>query len=277
MINATVVLTRYNESNKIITPCLSSLSNQKNINLEILFLDQTEDAIIKKLCKTLSNKNIKIKHHKIAAKSLSYARNIGINLSKTKLVLFIDSDAIPQEDWAFELVKSLEFENVGAVGSKSIPLWKSKPKWYNKTLPAKEVYSLFDLGNKTIKTKRVVGVGFGINKKIIDKESYFNEKLGRRPGSLLGGEETDLCNRIRKIGLDIYYVPSSVVQHQIQTNRMGLGWLINRFFYGGIGKAYVGGTPEVKSKKYNMQDKIFVLIISLPYLVGYLYGRLKKC
>jgi GT2 family glycosyltransferase len=272
----TIILTRYNESNKLIIPGLKKLSTQEKIKGTVLFLDQKKDVEIKKLCKKLSNQFIKFIYKNISKKSLSHARNIGIKLAKTEIVLFLDSDAIPEKDWAIELIKGLNSPNTAIVGSKSSPLWKTSPKWYNKTGPALEVYSIFNPSNNSKEVNRIVGVGFGINKKLLGTNSYFNENLGRRPGSLLGGEETELCNRAREKGLKIYYISSSKVKHQIQQDRMGFNWLMNRFFYGGIGKAYIKGTPEIQSKQYSLKDKIFILIISPAYIAGYIYGRLKN-
>jgi len=277
MKNISVILTRYNESNKLIIPCLKKLAKQKNIRVDIFFLDQKSDNQIKKLCNGLSNQDIKIFYKKIPIISLSYARNYGIKLAKTDKILFIDCDAIPDKNWAYELLKIFDInEKIAIVGGKSEPLWLKKPKWYHKSNIIREIYSLIDLSNEPIKTMKIVGVNFGINKKLLKEESYFNENLGRRPGSLLGGEESDLCKRSINKGFLIYYTPQAIVKHQIQIDRMSLKWILRRFYYGGVGKAIIGGLPKTYSKKRNIYDKLIFPLIVIPYFIGYLNGKIKK-
>lgn len=273
----TITLTRYRESNDLINPCLKMLAKQKKIKAEIYFLDQKYDKNTKKLCKNISSKNIKFLYKVIPDKSLSYARNEGIKLAKTDIILFIDCDAIPMKDWAFELAKIFKIDNkIAVVGGKSIPKWIKNPSWYHKSNIAMDVYSLIDISNKVTPTEKIVGVNFAINKKHLGNEAMFNVNLGRRPGSLLGGEETDFCRRILKKGFKIYYTPYAVVKHQIQKDRMTLYWLIKRFYYGGLGKAMIGGAPKTYSSKRNIYDIFLMAIIIVPYVIGYLKGRIKN-
>ena len=271
-----IILTRYNEPNYLVIPCLESLSKQKNINSIIYFLDQRNDKKIREFCRKLTNKRNKIIYKKIQAKSLSYARNFGIKLSKTNLVLFTDCDAILEENWAFELSKTFDInKKIVIVGGKSQPLWLEKTKWYHKSNIIRDIYSLFDIGDEIKQTDRIVGVNFAIRKDLLGGEAYFNKDLGRRPGSLLGGEESDLCKRTIKKNLLIYYTPNAIIKHQIQKDRMSLKWIIRRFYYGGYSKALTGGSPKTYSDKRNIYDILLLVIIIIPYLFGYLVGKLK--
>lgn len=272
--DCSVVLTRYNEPNDLILPCLENLALQKNISLKVLFLDQKRDDFMKNYLRKLSNKRINFIYKNIPAKSLSYARNVGINLVKENIVLFIDSDAIPNHDWAYNLFKSFEINDVAISGGKSKPLWLKSPSWYHKSNMVSDVYSLIDLGDRDMKTPRIVGVNFGIKKSLLKKEAFFDESLGRRPGSLLGGEESDLCKRAIKRKLSVYYVHSAMVKHQIQKDRMSIMWLIRRFYYGGIGKALTGGMPKTYTNKKTIEDFFILPIIIIPYLIGYVRGKI---
>ena len=272
-----ITLTRYNEQNELVAPCIKMLSKQKNIKAVVYFLDQKNDKDMMNLCKKLSNSNVKILYRNIPAKSLSYARNEGIRLCRTDVLLFIDCDAIPKINWAYELSKTFDVDKkIAIVGGKSVPKWLKKPRWYNKSNIAMEVYSLIDLSNKTIPTNKIVGVNFGLKKSLLGKEACFDENLGRRPGSLLGGEESDLCRRTLSKKLKVFYTPDAVVEHQIQLDRMSLYWLMRRFYYGGLGKAIMGGKPQTYCKKRNVYDKVLLPIIAVPYILGYNQGRKLK-
>jgi len=277
MFNITIIITRYQESNDFIKPCLEALSRQKNIIAKIYFLDQKYDNKIKKIISKLSNKNIKFIYKKIPAISLSYARNLGVKLSTTNIVLFIDCDAIPEYHWAYELSKVFSInENIAIVGGKSIPIWGDKIKWFCKSNIIKEIYSLIDISVKIISVNKIMGVNFGINKKVLKDEILFNENLGRRQGKLFGGEETELCRRVINNGLKVYYTPYAIVKHQIQKDRISLKWIIKRFFYAGYTRAILGGYPQPYSKQRNIYDYMFLIIIFIPYIFGYLKGKLIK-
>ena len=272
----TIIITRYNESNELIIPCITSISNQKNVEAVTYFLDQKKDEYMERLCNNLSNKKIKIIYKNIPAISLSNARNTGIRLAKTDYVLFTDCDAIPDTNWAYELALPFTIsKKIAIIGGKSSPKWLSKQKWYHHSNILMDIYSLLDLGENIKEIDRIVGVNFVLNKKLLGKDSFFNENLGRRPGSLLGGEESELCKRAIKKGFKIFYNGKARVQHQIQKDRMNLKWIIRRFYYGGYGKALIGGAPKTYSQKRNIYDKLVLGIVTIPYLIGFIKGKIK--
>ncbi|MFH1289774.1 MAG: glycosyltransferase family 2 protein, partial [Nanoarchaeota archaeon] len=157
MKKVSITLTRYNEENDLVRPCLLALSKQKFVGAEVYFFDQKEDRRMKEFCSKISNKNIRLVYKKIPAKSLSHARNIGIKTSKTDIVLFIDCDAIPDKKWAFNLAKVFELDKrIAIVGGRSNPKWLKKPRWFHNSNIAREVYSLIDLSEKIIETSRIV-------------------------------------------------------------------------------------------------------------------------
>ncbi len=273
--NVTITLTRYNEANELIHPCIEGLAQQKNVRATVYFLDQTFDAATKKLCANLSTKNITIHYKKISDKSLSNARNIGIKLAKTDLVLFIDSDAIPEPNWAYELANTYRANPKAAiVGGKSVAKWLCKPKWYHKSNILMDMYSTIDLGATTLETSRIVGVNFSLNKKLLKQEAFFDENLGRRPGSLMSGEESDLCARSEKKGFTTYYTGKATVHHQIQTDRMRLAWVFRRYWYAGKERAMVGGTPQTYTNKRNMYDRLLLPLVAIPYVFGFISNKL---
>lgn len=271
---ATIVITRYNEKDTIVSTCLEAIGKQKKINLEVLFLDQQKSATIRKICNNLSKKNVKIKYLNIDKISLSYARNLGIKMSKDDIVLFTDADAIPRKDWAINLYKILiEDNDIAIVGGISNPLWSGKQRWYTKSNIVREMYSLINLGNKITRVKKIVGVNFGINKCKINFKEYFDNSLGRRPGSLLGGEETDLCKKTIEKGLEVYYTPKAIVNHQISKERQSVLWLMRRFYFQGISRAKFGGIPQTYSNSRNIYDWAILLLVIWPFIVGYIFEK----
>lgn len=274
MKKATVVVTRYNESDKIVSACLKCLAEQNNVELQILFLDQKESSTIKAECKFLSKSQNKIFYKKIPAKSLSFARNLGIQLAKEEIVLFTDSDALPDKNWASEIIDTYSKDKkIGIVGGKVIPYFENKPKWYSRAKFAMEMYSIINLPRDIGEVEKVVGVNFSLNKKRLGDMAIFLENLGRKNGKLLGGEETDLCQKIIEKRFKVYYNSNALVKHFIPKERNSLIWLTRRAYWGGYSRAIRGGKPKRFDSTKTKYDNLFIPIILPFYAAGYFKGK----
>lgn len=276
-----VVLIKYKEPLNIIKDCLKSLKQQKGVDLEVNFLDQSKDEICRQMINKLNNSSEhNFKYYNIPDVSLSFARNCGIKIASNNYIAFIDIDAIVDSSWAINITTGFrDDKNVGVVGGKIMPKFLGKVKWYHKSLYINEIYSLLDLGAEPRYVKKVIGANFAINLDLVKKER-FNEILGRIDGKLLGGEETEFCERLGKMGLLIKYLPNAIVYHQIPASRLKLNWIMRRFYFGGLSRAIRGGKPEPSNSNPNKYDYLFLVFLLIPYCIGFvqgkMYGRIKK-
>ncbi len=271
-----VVITRFKEPFFYVKRCLGSIAKQTNCKAEVLFLDQTVSAQTKIFVNKLNNENIRFKYINIQPKSLSFARNYGMKSSKSKLVVYCDVDCVLPKNWLSEIYKTFKSSDSNIVGTKILPEWEEIPKWYHKSKIIQEFYSLLDLGNDYMEVNKIIGASFAINRNKLGDEGYFNENLGRKSGINLGGEETDLCQRVISSGGKVIYCPSTYAKHFVPKERMRMKWLINRAFFGGFSRALRGGNSEPFHKRYELIDKIAVACISPFYLSGLLAGKLSK-
>jgi glycosyltransferase involved in cell wall biosynthesis len=227
---------------------------------------------IKDRIEGLSNENVHFSYVKIPAKSLSFARNYAIKRSLNDYLLFIDCDAKADEHWAHQLWESLLGDNVAIVGGKILPIWHKTPLALTAAKSVREQYSLFDIGDSLKEFPKVVGANFGLNIRILGNQAYFDENLGRRKGILLGGEETDLCDRALALGLDICYNGKAVVHHQILPERISYRWIFKRIYFAGVGRALKKGLPK-PTHKMEIWDYVIIPIILPFYAAGYLQGK----
>ena len=87
-----VIIPIYNAENYIIE-CLNSVKNQKNIDLEIICIDDDSTDNSGELIKNMSQNDNKIKYIKLAENhGQAYARNEGLKIAKGKYIYFLDSD-----------------------------------------------------------------------------------------------------------------------------------------------------------------------------------------
>jgi glycosyltransferase involved in cell wall biosynthesis len=277
MKTVTATLTRYAEPNWLLIQTLESLSTQKKIILNVLMLDQQNDPEILKKCAELSNNNIIIKYINIPAKSLSFARNEAIRLCKTDILLYIDTDALADNLWAYELNKALEEDNVGVAGGKILPKWHKTPSFIQKSHVVLDQYSMLNLGENELQVKRVVGANFGLNLKRLGAIATFDENLGRREGKLISGEETQLCNDALSEGLTILYNGQAVVEHQVLPERIKFSWIARRMYYQGLSSAKRGGAPQPSNKgQYTTWDYLALSFLAPFYICGFAHGKIKN-
>lgn len=268
----TIVLTRYEEPDWLVAQALESLSRQQGVVAEVLFLDQTPTPEVAQRCNALSTANVTITHDVIPRNSLSFARNEGIRRAANELVFFVDADAVVESKWAAALARCLTQPGVGVAGTRILPRWHRRPLLIARASVVKDQYSIFDLGIEQTPIERVVGASFGIHRGRLGPEAYFDERFGRRKGMLYTGEESDLCLRVRRTGLEVVYEGRVVTYHQILPARISYRWVIRRFFYAGVARAQLGGAPK-PANAMGVWDYLVLPLIGPSYVAGYQYGK----
>lgn len=269
-----VVVCTYNDPVETFKQCLFSLL-ENNFFFEIIIMDSSTDDNIKNVCNLMDSN--KIIYYYVPPKGLSFARNEGLRHAKNEYVAFTDSDCIVDKYWLKNLYAIFQKYDIVIVGGKVMPKWCSKPpSIFKKSKLAWNVYSLVDQGIEIKEVKKIVGANFMVNKSKLNDIGYFRTDIGRIKGTLLGGEETDLCERALKNDFKVFYTPYAVVWHQIPKERLTYKWMFKRTIDGAISRALRGGLPEPYKTEYSIYDIVFLLITTPLYLVGYIWGKWMK-
>jgi glycosyltransferase involved in cell wall biosynthesis len=275
LISVTIALTRYNEQDELLHQCLELIAAQKGVRARVLVLDQKEHPETVNLCKSLSSENIIFEYHIIPARGCAHARNIALRLCSTDILLWTDPDVLLAPDWACTLSHTLLNRECAIVGGKILPHWSKSPSWYMKTNVMADHYSLIDLGPEDRETDRIIGGSMGINVGLLGREVFFDERLGRKDGTLLGGVDAEFCQRAIRKGFTVFYVGRTTAQHQIPESRMTLSWIARKFYYGGMSRGMRGGRPSPMNKKREITDYIVLGAFAPFYLLGLLKGKKK--
>lgn len=264
----TITLTRYREPDWLVMETLESLALQEGVNGDVLFLDQNRSKSFTEAVEALSTPQLRFRCLPCAEKGLSHARNEGLRLASSPVVLFIDCDAVAERRWAREMSKVLR-TGAAVVGARILPRWRGRSPLLARAKVVRDQYSLLDWGEDVAAAPRVVGAGFGLRKDLCADQMIFDEGLGRRDGKLFSGEESDLCRRVAAAGGRIMYCGKAVVHHQILPERLKLSWIMKRLYFAGLGRAAQGGAPS-PSQKPGFWDWALLPLILPPYAAGYI-------
>ena len=79
--------------------CINSIINQSFYNFELILIDDGSEDDSGKICDNYAKKDKRIKVIHKKNEGVSRARNIGIDLSKGKYIMFCDSDDFVKRDW----------------------------------------------------------------------------------------------------------------------------------------------------------------------------------
>lgn len=276
MIFITIALTRYQEPDWLLNLTLGSIARQGEVRAKVHVLDQSFHQETNEFCDGLCSERIVFEYHVIPCQGCAYARNFAISLCQTDIFLWTDPDVILESNWAYCLFQTLVNNKCAIVGGKIIPLWHSIPRWYMKSNVMTDQYSLIDLGEGEEETDRIIGGSMGINVKQMREEAYFDENLGRKNGTLLGGVDAEFCERAIQKGYKVYYTGQSVAHHQILESRMNLIWIARKFYYSGYSRAIRGGRPSAMNKKKAIADYLILGVFTPFYVTGFLMGLLEK-
>ncbi len=170
---------------------------------------------------------------------LSNARNRAVREATGDYILWTDDDVLVDEKWMKAYSSSFQLWPDAAIFGGNIEPWfeGNPPEWLQRGW--KHVASAFasrDLGDQAIPLANGV-LPFGANFAVRTKElrNYaFDPRLGVRPDSIMGGEETTLIKRMLEDGITGRWVPDARVRHFIPKPRQTIDYV--RHYFRGYGE-----------------------------------------
>jgi glycosyltransferase involved in cell wall biosynthesis len=205
------------------------------------------------------------------AQGLSETRNIGIRGSTGDIVAFIDDDAIAGKDWLENLTKHFHDPRVVAVGGRAVPTWPNgrRPPWFPKELDWIVGCTYEGLPLEGNEVRNVPGCNMMFERETFSKAGFWENKIGSIGQSLKGGEEAELCIRIKSKMPDclILWEPGAVIHHKISLCRTSLRWILKVSFDQGFCKAKVKKFCESVSQEPLLTENLYLrylLFKSIP-------------
>lgn len=169
---------------------------------------------------------------------LSAARNAGIRASRGEIIAFIDDDERIVEGFLEAYVDLFDSRKEAMVAGGCIiaEYPAGRPSWMSR-YTEQPIANPMDFGPRVRlfpKGKIPGGGNMAVRREALDRVGVFDTSLGRTGKRLIGGEESDLFERMAKEGIDPYYVPRAVMYHIIPEEKLTKEYFTRLCFNTGV-------------------------------------------
>jgi glucosyl-dolichyl phosphate glucuronosyltransferase len=162
-----------------------------------------------------------------------------------------DDDVLVAEDWIETIRRLFADPSMALVGGRVDPHWQQPaPAWLeveqngryglmSSPLALLHYGEVQELGHRT-----AVGANMAVRRSVFEALGRFAPHLGKKRGTLLGGEDHDLTQRAVAAGYRCEYRPELRVRHWVPAERMRLRYFLRWFFWSGISSAVIESSPN---------------------------------
>jgi GT2 family glycosyltransferase len=197
------------------------------------------------------------------------AMNAGIRAARGEIIVTTDDDVRVEPDWLDAARRALDELSCDYVGGKVLPIWGSpRPDWLpNRGGRHWAVIALLDYGPNPIEFGRRVpiGVNMAFRRDAFARAGLWDNRVGRKAGTLLGQEVREWGLRAKAAGLRGFYAPEMVVNHIIPADRLKKRYFRRWFYWHGISRAmlYEQARVDMESPEESVLD-----FSRVPHIAG---------
>ncbi len=217
---------------------VESVRSQTYDDVEIVVVIDGNDSLCGRIKKEYTGAPDVIVHCNEENVGLSQSRNNALEHASGDVIAFLDDDAVADERWIEELVKTYTSDEAIAAGGRMTPIWvDGKPEF----LP-EEFYWLVGVtypgfAEAGEEVRNTFGSNISFRANVLEELGGFDSKVGRKGDLNLQAEEPLLGARMREeYGRGVVYNPDAEVGHKVFDYRTDPVWLFKRAFWQGYSK-----------------------------------------
>lgn len=165
---------------------------------------------------------------------LSFARNSGLNVAKGQLIIFTDDDVKPCTEWLKEYwcayKSNSEFAFWGGPVESDFESTNVNHKLIQLAPPSVKGLYLGDELRYLNKNEYFISANWALTSVAIKSIGKFDVNMGLNPSlnKVSIGEETDLMDRLKKIGYKAIYLPNAKLSHYVPKDKSTLKHIASR-------------------------------------------------
>jgi glucosyl-dolichyl phosphate glucuronosyltransferase len=171
----------------------------------------------------------------------SWALSRAIAVAAGDVLAFTDDDVNVEAGWLDAIRRAMADPTVALIGGPVAPRWQhGAPAWLRAGADGYDrlaaPLALLDYGSEPtlLGARTAIGANLAVRRAVIAELGGFVPQLGKLRGTLLSGEDHELCQRVQAAGLKTSYCPSARVVHWVPASRTTLRYVLRWFFWSGI-------------------------------------------
>lgn len=174
----------------------------------------------------------------------SHALAVALSMATGDILAFTDDDVNVAPGWLDAVRRTMTDPQVALMGGRVSPRWERRPpSWLRLTGEAygrlTAPLALLNYGARPIElgARTVLGANMAVRRDVIARVGGFATHLGKLRGTLLSGEDAELCRRVQSAGFKAIYDPEADVSHWVPAGRVRLTYFLSWFYWSGITNA----------------------------------------
>jgi GT2 family glycosyltransferase len=237
-----VIIATHNRAD-LLDDCLTHLARQRfEPGDEVLVVDNgSTDRTAEVLTRQRADFPVPLHalHEPQPGKSRAVARAVA--LACGDVLAFTDDDVSAAPEWLDAIRSAMADPATALIGGPVTPRWERDAPWWLR--PKADGYGrlgaplgLLDYGSNAapLGERTALGANLAVRRDVVATVGGFALHLGKLRGTLLSGEDHDLCRRVQSAGFATAYCPAATVAHWVPSSRMRVRYFLAWFYWSGI-------------------------------------------
>lgn len=237
-----VIVATYNRA-ALLDECLSHLRAQRYApGDEVIIVDNGSTdgtaAVVAGHQRTWTTP-LRLLHEARAGKSHAIAR--AVDAAAGDLLIFTDDDVNVGASWLDAIRAAMADPAIAIAGGPVAGRWEATvPQWVRRAVARHPrlgaPIALLDYGDRRVElgARTLLGANLAVRRDVFTAVGGFPPQLGKLRGTLLSGEDHELCRRVQAAGHRAVYLPDAVVQHWVPAQRTRVAYFLDWFYWSGI-------------------------------------------
>jgi GT2 family glycosyltransferase len=258
--SVSILIATYNRA-ALLAECLDHLARQPfESGDEVVLVDNgSTDATPRVVAEAHARFPVRLWHLTELRPGKSHAIAAALAVAKGDILAFTDDDVTVDDEWIGVLRRVMRESNAALAGGPVVPRWeRTPPRWLQ--FAAGEYGRLaaplgllnYGPASSELGPRTVLGANMAVRRDVLNKVGGFATHLGKLRGTLLSGEDHELCQRVQAAGFKAIYHPDLRVAHWVPADRMRASYSMSWFFWSGITHARldadaIGGNTQPSS------------------------------
>ena len=247
-----IVIATYNRA-ALLSECLRHLADQRfEAEDEVVVVDNgSADETPRVIEVSRQRFPVRLRHLTELRPGKSNAVAAAITAAPGDVFAFTDDDVTVDPLWLATIRRIMRDSTVALVGGPVFPRWETAPPAWLRFETTEfgrlaAPLGLLNYGSAALELgpRTVLGSNMAVRRAPINKVGAFARHLGKLRGTLLSGEDHELCQRVQAAGYRAMYCPELRVLHWVPAERMRASYSMSWFFWSGITHATLDGAER---------------------------------